>query len=216
MPPDRFTLRGKLISVNRGSAELVLVRLQHLEIRVAHDPSVALLGAQENRRRPGHPINPVLHRVTRLVRWRMPRALVGDQVRRVEAVPQRRSQSDLAAVNNWRRSLSPELQNGVISYTEPRKGNRSTVCRRRSWIATHRTTLRREYEGAGEVRCRALPRRVTSPDPTWALAAHRIHQLRLQVPPASPVYFSRCSSQWRFTSSIQRSYQYHVPLTFTP
>ena len=168
MPPDRFTLRGNLISVNRGSAELVLVRLQHLEIRVAHDPSVALLGAQENRRRPGHPINPVLHWVTRLVRWRMPRALVGDQVRRVEAVPQRRGQSDLAAVNNWRRSLSPELQSGVISYTEPRKGNRSTVCRRRSWIATHRTTLRREYEGAGEVRCRALPRRVTSPDPTWA------------------------------------------------
>ena len=118
--------------------------------------------------RPGHPINPVLHWVTRLVRWRMPRALVGDQVRRVEAVPQRRGQSDLAAVNNWRRSLSPELQSGVISYTEPRKGNRSTVCRRRSWIATHRTTLRREYEGAGEVRCRALPRRVTSPDPTWA------------------------------------------------
>ena len=41
MTLDRFMLRGNLLSVNRGSAELVQVRLEYPEVFVAHDPAVA-------------------------------------------------------------------------------------------------------------------------------------------------------------------------------
>ena len=113
--PKVFHLRGNLLSINRGSVEVVQVRLEHPEIPVSHDPAVALLGVQERSRGPAYrhgPVSPPCHPACAAAHSRVD---VVDHVGRAQAPPQRSS----ASVDPQHPSACPTSSN---SLSQPLKG----------------------------------------------------------------------------------------------